>query len=173
MIDQRTLDKFEKLYKDSYDEVSRYVVCNCSDIEDVKDILQNIYLAAFKNMRKIEDKSYIMGIAKNKVKDFYRFKYRAKVTDTEEWEIEVIPDDFDLEKSFFLKYDAEKVWSYLKSKNVAVVKVFYLYFYSEMTIKDIAEELRMTESNVKNYLYRNLKEIGVYMEREGQAEWKP
>jgi len=34
-----------------------------------------------------------------------------------------------------------------------------LYFYFEMTHKEIAEELNVNESYVKNCLYRTLKEI--------------
>lgn len=169
MIDQRTLDKFEKLYKESYDEVSRYVVCNCNYIEDVKDIIQNTYMAVFKKIDRIESKEYILGIAKNKTKDYYRFKYRSKIVDINDDVIkEVVPDDFDLEQSVFLKYDAEKVWEYLTKKPVTVAKVFYLYFYSQMTIRYISRELDMTESNVKNYIYRNLKELNKYLQREGK-----
>ena len=42
MIDNLALTKFEKIYADSYETISKYVVCNCSNIEDVKDIIQNI-----------------------------------------------------------------------------------------------------------------------------------
>lgn len=166
MASQNISDKFEKLYEDSYDEVAKYVVCHCSDIEDVKDIIQNIYLALYKKIDKAEDKRYVMGIAKNKVKDFYRFRYRAKIKEAEDAVLEAVSDDFNLEETIFLKYDAEKVWNHIKSKNVTVAKIFYLYFYSQMTIKDISRELALTESNVKNHLYRNLKELSVYMERE-------
>ena len=145
------------------------MVCNCNYIEDVKDIIQNIYMAVFKKIERIESKEYILGIAKNKTKDYYRFKYRSKIVDINDDVIkEVVPDDFDLEQSVFLKYDAEKVWEYLTKKPVTVAKVFYLYFYSQMTIRDISRELDMTESNVKNYIYRNLKELNKYLQKEGK-----
>ena len=37
-------------------------------------------------------------------------------------------DKIDVEKSFFLKYDSDKVWNYLR-KNTLIAKIFYLYFY--------------------------------------------
>ena len=43
MIDQKTLDEFSKIYDETYNDVLRYVVCKCSNISDVEDIIQNIY----------------------------------------------------------------------------------------------------------------------------------
>ena len=33
-----------------------------------------------------------------------------------------------------------------------VFKVFYLYFYEDMSIKDVAGLLKISESNVKHYI---------------------
>ena len=44
MLDQEALKIFEKLYEETYQEILRYIVCKCSNIEDVKDILQTVYL---------------------------------------------------------------------------------------------------------------------------------
>ncbi|MDE6141571.1 MAG: hypothetical protein K2G03_03110, partial [Bacilli bacterium] len=75
MIDQETLDKFDELYYATYLDVSKYVIVNCSNLEDAKDIIQNIYLDILNILKKnnsVINKSYIMGIAKNKVADYYR-----------------------------------------------------------------------------------------------------
>lgn len=83
MIDQETLNTFDELYYDTYQDVLKYIVINCSNIEDVKDIIQNVYLEVIKKMnnKNIQmNKSYIIGIAKNKIKDYYRFNYKVKIT---------------------------------------------------------------------------------------------
>ena len=76
MIDQETLKKFNELYDKTYDNVLKYVICNCFDIEDVKDIIQNTYLELLKVLNKKitlqNENAYIMGIAKNKVKEFLK-----------------------------------------------------------------------------------------------------
>ena len=82
MIDQETLNKFDKLYNESYKNVLKYVICNCSNIEDVKDIVQNVYVDLLKKINKINienDNAYVMGIAKNKVNEYYRFNYKFKL----------------------------------------------------------------------------------------------
>lgn len=44
---------------------------------------------------------------------------------------------------------------------------FYLYFYEDMSIKDVAGLLKISESNVKHYLYRTLNELKVVMKNRG------
>lgn len=43
-----------------------------------------------------------------------------------------------------------------------------LYYYFEMTHKEIAEALSISESSVKNYLYRTLKELRKEMNQDDQ-----
>ena len=44
MINQNTLKIFDDLYDKTYKIVLKYVVCNCSNAKDIKDIIQNIYI---------------------------------------------------------------------------------------------------------------------------------
>ncbi len=172
MIDQETLNKFDKLYKGSYSNVLKYVICNCSNAEDIKDIVQSVYLELLKILQK--DKSfnkgnaYILGITKNKVSEYYRFNYKAKIVSLFSKKddfllLDSIPDNVDLEEKFIKEEDLKFIWNYLKRKKVIIFKIFYLYYYTDMNIKDIGIELNISESNVKHYLYRTLKELKFIM----------
>ena len=44
MSTQEALEKFQNVYDATYDDVLKYVVCNVSSIQDVADIIQEIYL---------------------------------------------------------------------------------------------------------------------------------
>ncbi len=156
MTGQKALDKFDVVYNESYKDISRYVVLNANNIGDVKDILQNIYLEVYKNIDKVSDKNYVFGIAKNVLKKYYRFKFLRK-DDTEI--TDSIKSNINLEKTVMDKFDTELVWKYLKKKNNNIAKIIYLYYYEDFTIKEIANSLNLTESNVKNYIYRTLKEL--------------
>lgn len=156
MTGQKALDKFDVVYNESYKDISRYVVLNANNIGDVKDILQNIYLEVYKNIDKVSDKNYVFGIAKNVLKKYYRFKFLRK-DDTEI--TDNIKSNINLEKTVMDKFDTELVWKYLKKKNNNIAKIIYLYYYEDFTIKEIANILNLTESNVKNYIYRTLKEL--------------
>lgn len=162
MVNQKSLKRFDKLYDETYKDISRYVVCNCSNIDDVKDILQNIYMEVYKKIDVIEDKKYIIGIAKNKIYKYYRFNYKQKIIDffrNDDETYENIPSNYNLEKSCFLKFDTDMVWDYLKKKPVVISKIVYLYYYEGINLKEISECLNIPLSNVKNYLYRTLKEL--------------
>lgn len=172
MIDQETLNKFDKLYNGSYSNVLKYVICNCFNAEDIKDIVQSVYLELLKILQK--DKSfnkgnaYILGITKNKVSEYYRFNYKAKIVSLFSKKddfllLDSIPDNVDLEEEFIKKEDLKFIWNYLKRKKVIIFKIFYLYYYTDMNIKDIGIELNISESNVKHYLYRTLKELKFIM----------
>ena len=168
---------FDKIYNDTYQTVLKYVICECSNIEDVKDIMQNIYINLYK---KILDKtnvdninSYVMGIAKNKVKDYYRFKYKTKLNSIFTKEINIldkIRSEEDIEKEIIKSENIDFIWNYLKRKKVIISKIFYLYYYLGFSIKDISKELNITESNVKHYLYRTLKELNIYLEKSDKYE---
>ena len=125
MIDQETLDTFDRLYYDTYQDVLKYVVVNCSNIEDVKDIVQNVYLEVLKKLdnKNIQmNKTYIIGIAKNKIKDYYRFNYKAKILslfssikdDKDNNLIDTIANDINIEKIVIKNQDINFIWKYLK-----------------------------------------------------------
>ena len=176
MVDQETLKTFDELYDNTYNNVLKYVICNCSNIEDVKDIVQNIYLELLKVIDKKNtinnSKSYIMGIAKNKVKEYYRFNYKAKIislfSKKEDIDlVDTIPSNIDIQKDLITKEDLQFIWNYLKNKKVIISKVFYLYYYNNLSIKDIAEYLHISESNVKHYLYRTIQELKNILKEKG------
>lgn len=121
MIDQETLDTFDKLYYDTYQDVLKYVVVNCSNIEDLKDIVQNVYLEVLKKLdsKNIQlNKLYIIGIAKNKLKDYYRFNYKAKIVslfssikdDKDNNLIDTIATDINIERIVIKNQDIKFIW---------------------------------------------------------------
>ncbi len=175
MIIENTLNTFDDIYKKTYDKVLKYVVLNCKNAEDVSDIVQNIYLELLKKINANyifnNEISYVIGIAKNKVNEYYRFKYRVNIVSLLKKDEDTnydISDDFDLQEDFIKNEDIKFVWNYLKNKKVIIFKIFYLYYYDGLSIKNIAEELNLSVSNVKHYLYRTLNELKTIMKKRGE-----
>ena len=181
MIDQEALNTFNQLYEATYSDVLKYVIVHCSCMEDVKDIIQNIYVDVL--MRLDKDKvpiseAYMMGIAKNKVKDYYRFRYKHKmvslfsnIKDQKEIAlIETLASDMDIDKMILKEEDIEFIWQYLKSQKIVIFKIFYLYYVMDFSIKDISKELCISESNVKNYLYRTCHRLKILMKDRGDID---
>jgi len=160
MIDQLTLESFNELYKETYDSILKYVVLNVRSSADVDDIIQNIYISVYDSLNKnrVVNKAYVYGIAKHKIKDFYRFKFKHETISLDDEDlISTLASETDIEKMALLKYDSEQIYDYLRNKNVKVYQIFFLYFKQDYTLKEISEELHLSESNVKSILYRNLK----------------
>ena len=159
---------FEEIYNKTYNNVLKYIVCKCQNLDDVNELVQDTYVELYqmlKNRKQItNEKSYVLGIAKNIVKKYYRNKYKEKSNilyfskDREQDEIE-IQADVNLEADFISKENIEEIWNYLNNKNVLIAKIFYLYYGLGLKITEISEELKIKESTIKNYIYRTLKEL--------------
>ena len=69
-----TRDTFEFLYNNTYRNVLKYTICHCRNLDDVNDIVQDIYTELYqktvknKHINLDNAESYIIGIAKNKKK---------------------------------------------------------------------------------------------------------
>lgn len=57
------------------------------------------------------------------------------------------------------KINIEKIWDFIKKEDLITQKIMALYFQNDMKIKEIAEFLNISESNVKNRLYRGIEKL--------------
>lgn len=80
--------------------------------------------------------------------------------------LDIVPSDFDLEKIIIQKYELNDFTKFLFSKKQIIIKTFYLYFYFDMTTKEVSRKLNINESTIKSYLYRTLKEYRKLQEGE-------
>ena len=158
----------EEIYNETYNDILKYVVIHAKSLDDVNDLIQNIYLSLFEKIKanhNIENVSaYLFGIAKNEINKYYRFKYKINLVSIfskkENMElIDTLKSDIDIEASFLKTSDIDYIWKYLLKKKEIIQKVFFLYYYLGLSIKEIASELNITESNVKHYIYRTLSEL--------------
>ena len=68
---------FENIYQRTYDNTLKFIVIKCNNIDDINDIIQDTYIELYhklqrKNIDVENEKSYIVGIAKNIIKRHYR-----------------------------------------------------------------------------------------------------
>lgn len=70
--------------------------------------------------------------------------------------LEGLPDQFQLEEESVDRLLARQVLDALRSRPTEVQKIFYLHFCMDLTLAQIARELGLSESGVKNKLYRTL-----------------
>ena len=170
MTSQSNLKKFNNIYDETYYDILKYIIIKCNNINDANDIIQEVYLEFWNilNKKKVEEdniKSYLIGIAVNKIKKHYSILSKIKRINIFDKNnnidlINNIKDDIDIEDLVIKNDDWDIIWRYIKNKkNKDIGKVFYLYYKLELFIKEIACELNKSESYVKNLIYRTLKEL--------------
>ena len=51
MSTQKILKEFEIIYKNTYNKILKYVICKCSNLDDVNDIIQETYIEFYKKLK--------------------------------------------------------------------------------------------------------------------------
>lgn len=170
MVSQFNLEKFNDIYDQTYSDIMKYVIVKCHNINDANDIIQDVYFEFWKilNKKEIDNdniKSFLIGIAINKIKKHYsivqKFKTISFFDKKDDIElINSIKSDIDIEDLIIKNEDWNSVWNYLKGKkNQDIPKVFYLYYRLGLSLKEITSLLDKSESYIKNLIYRTLKEL--------------
>lgn len=171
MTSQSNLYKFNEIYEKTHLDLLKYVIIKCHNVNDTNDIIQETYLELWnilskKELKNINIKSYLIGIANNKIKKHYTLLQKIKTislfekNDKDIELIDLIKDDINIEKLVIQKDSWTLIWSYIKNKkNQDIPKVFYLYYSLDLSIKKISKELKVNESYIKNLIYRTLKEL--------------
>lgn len=174
MVDQTITTFFNRIYDETYRRSLGYVTKKCSHAEDIADILQEAYTEVYSVIAKkgIEyvnnPKAFVMQVTKSKVYKHYTLGEKltnliplfAKGEDDEE----VTVTDYELsndsiEDHLINNLLLDAVAKFIATKPSDVQKVFYMYYYLELTIPQIAHDLSMKESNVKSKIYRTVHEI--------------
>lgn len=171
MASETYLSKFNNIYDKTYLDLLKYVIIKCHNINDANDIIQETYLELWNIINKKElsndnIKSYLIGIANNKIKKHYTLLQKIKIisifekNDKDIKLIDLLEDKINIENIVIQKDNWLTIWQFIKSKkNQDIPKVFYLYYKLELSIKEIAKELNVSESYIKNLIYRTLKEL--------------
>lgn len=173
-----SLENFEEIYNKTYDRTLKYILCKCSKINDVNDLIQETYIEFYKILDKKDSieldnpENFIIGIAAKRIKKYYTFWHKMKervsyYSKNDDKAVLEIPSNENIELETIEKLNAEAVWNFVKQKGNEVEKVFYLYYYFGLKINEIAKHLEVSESKVKNILYRTIKEIKENVKMEG------
>lgn len=171
MASQLNLYKFNEIYDKTHLDLLKYIIIKCHNINDTYDIMQETYLElwnilAKKELSNVNIKSYLIGIANNKIKKHYTLLQKLKTVSLFETNnkdiklIDTIEDVMNINDLIIKEDNWNTIWKYIKSKkNQDIPKVFYLYYKLELSIKEISNQLNKSESYIKHLIYRTLKEL--------------
>lgn len=128
--------------------------------EDIEEIISDVFLAIWKNSENLNRhtniKEYLTGIAKNVTRNKYRStELNYSISDYEE----KLFDNLNIEKLSEEKEQDRIIKKALKNLSDEEYNVFIMFYYNGKKVKEIAELLHLSESNVKVKLHRIRKLI--------------
>ena len=142
---------FEKLLQEHRRDVERFVRFKLMSVTDAEDVLQEVWLAAFRQFPSLRNegsfKAWIIGIARHKCNDYFRKKAKLSEIPIEEVSesrlccgSHIIPEISAAEETLRRLGDREK-------------QILYLYFWEELPQADIAARLKIPLGTVKSRLH--------------------
>ncbi len=152
-VNDKLLDELINVDKD---RLYRIAYIHVKNEEDALDIVQETIYKAYFNIKKLKEPQYfktwitriLVNTSLNHIKKFKKLDF------LEEVELEKQGTS---EENYMELYDAvDRLED--KYKTIIVLKYF-----EDMKIKEISEVLDMSESNVKNYLYRGLEKLRIQL----------
>ena len=156
-------EDFDRLYEATKHSVLKYIAPRCASISDIDDIYQEVYLQVYEALRRgkqpDDPEAFVMGIAKHCVSHYYsllqRLKMRAHIQSSDE-ECE-FSDEEDIEDIIISRDLYERLYRDVCRTPPEVQRIFYLHYLMELSLAETAEALGISESRVKQLLYRTVR----------------
>lgn len=159
-------EAFGKLYQTLYVPLYRYVISKCHDQELSVDISQQVFLKFYEALPSYEPEktplAYLFTIAKrllinhSQKKTFESFDETLLETYTD--------DDTSILDETHVKNLAESVNTFLPSLSSDEEDVIRLYFYAELSYKEISDVLEKEEAYIRKIKERALKKLRILTE---------
>ena len=138
------MDEFETLLRENRLGVERWVKFHVSG-PDAEDILQEAYLAAYQAFPKLQDKAafrpWLLSIARNKWRDWYRKQARRLETPMDRLPDVAAPEEDDTA--------VEETLLRLSDRDARMLRLFYL---DQLPQREIADLLGIPQGTVKSRL---------------------
>ena len=166
--------RFEEIYRETNKAVLTLITVKCGRVSDISDIFQETYLELYQILLKrgvtylTNERALVLKLARQKVSKYCTMKqsfnnFISTISKNEAGdEIDLAnleADSFLLENYVINQMTIESAKQLIGEKSEKIKKIFYLYYDVGLKISEIAKELSISESTVKNKLYRTLKDL--------------
>ena len=161
-------DLFEEIYRKYKGSMGKISFSILHNKEDVEDAVNDAFLCIANNFTKIKSlscqdlKSYLIIIIRNASLKIYN-NNKKRSDNNEVLDGKEIPVDVD----FFSKMEYEAVISIMSKLPLIYRDVMFLYYRDELSTKEIAKMLSITESVVYKRIERSKKMLAAALEKGG------
>ena len=155
-------DQFNQLIDKYYYEIFKFTFNQVNDVEKTKDVVQEIFMRIYKNLKKYNPKkasfrTWIYRVANNYCINYHRDHRNDQHLVFDE---EQISGSEDTLANLIQKEDVSYILD-LMEKNLSQrnYQILILHFYSELSQKEIADTMNLAHKTVRNIVSESIKKI--------------
>ena len=170
-------ERFRQIYTLTYRKTAAQIMAGARQTADAADLIQEVYLELYQIILRRgadyirEPEALTARLTKQVLARYYRKMSRRPEVYAEPSEDGITAELPDIEAASVEEITEDRAviaWTeqYLAGRGDEVRRIFHLYYRFGLTIPEIARLLGKTESDVKNKLYRTLREIRTHWKGE-------
>jgi RNA polymerase sigma-70 factor (ECF subfamily) len=171
------VQQFQSFYQENFGPIYRYVYSNVRNQMEAEDLTSQVFLKAVRSLdlkRGVQSgQAWLFQVARTTITDYWRARYRGSTSSLEElleagWE-----GPTEQESSPVSNGAADRVQGILQALSERDREVLIYRFLMNLTIRETALRMGLTEANVKVVQFRALKRAANLKaspgERQGEA----
>ena len=173
LLKSKDLDGFRKIVEVYQEKLLKFILSRISNFSEAEDLLQESFFKIWKNAdffdeKKSTLKTWVYSITKNTITDFLR---KRKLNILSFGNLLKLQGKGKIDGSVFeneesLVKEERDLFEALKRLKGDEREIIHLRYFSELSIKEISEVLKMNENTVKTKIKRALEKMKVILEDE-------
>lgn len=161
-------NSFDELYDKYYLMLFRTAYLILGNSYDAEDVTQDAFVSIYVNIKSLKDpdklKPWMFSILKNSA--YKKYKNKKRELPDEEIQLKVDKETYTIEEEFVVKSEIQDALMSLNKKQREVIVLFY---YNDLTIKEIASALGVFEGTVKSRLFKARKVLKKELEHSNES----
>jgi RNA polymerase sigma-70 factor, ECF subfamily len=162
------------LMKDYGEEIKRLIYTYTKNWSSADDLSQEVFVSVYLHLeqfeRKSSVKSWIYSIAINRCKDYLKSWHYRNMQLLEKLPIGRGASIETPEYHLLMEDESREMMERVFSLPIKFREVIILYYYKELSIKEISEVLQLSESVIKTRLHRGREKLRLTFTEEGGSE---
>lgn len=153
-------EAFGQLYQQHHAAILRFVKARVKNPSDAEDIISDVFLHAFKNIRRFDWQgisilAWLYRIALNLVVSYYRSSHVKRSTPFDTYWLTTLRDPLcDVEDQVVVMLESEVLRSALKRLEAPSQEILTLYYLDELSMTEVAQRIGISVSNTKARIHR-------------------